>query len=219
MYRDGNDRGDGWGSVVDRSGNRVCAALPKKSYWGQRRAEAGATCDEVRLPADARQSVFNHLQCRICHLQSMRLRAQATVLSGACALASAALHIAPALRLVGPVLTPMPAPQVTELQEALLTTTPAFLYRPSHILSQADYRSPTTLQLYDGGGYAHDFDAKNETSFDQITKLLRRAAWLDGATRIVVVELALYNPPTDLLATAFFLVRCCLRHLHRTTIV
>jgi Polycystin cation channel len=97
--------------------------------------------------------------------------------------------------------------QVDDLKGNMTRLTPAFYFRSAKILSKADYLSAKTLRVYNGGGYAHDFDVKNATSFDVITKLLQKAAWLDGATRMAVVEFSLYNPSTDLLATAFFMVR------------
>ena len=99
--------------------------------------------------------------------------------------------------------------QVEAEQARLAAITPAFYYRDSPNLSDVQYWSATQLRIYDGGGYAHDFDAKNITSFDLVTDELVAAAWLDSATRFVVVEVTLFNPPTKLLLTTYFLVRCC----------
>jgi hypothetical protein len=96
---------------------------------------------------------------------------------------------------------------VQELQRRLLQVTPAFIYRNGSSLSQASYTSTDAIRQYDGGGYAHDFDIKNRTDFDKFTNLLKSMAWIDGATRMVVVELALYSAPSRLLATIFFMVR------------
>jgi hypothetical protein len=103
--------------------------------------------------------------------------------------------------------TNRPIVQVEARKQALSKRTPAFYYRNSKKLSRTNYLSATTLRSYDGGGYAHDFDVKNRTSFEEISNLLREASWVDGATRVIVVEISLYSPPTDLLATTFFMVR------------
>ena len=89
----------------------------------------------------------------------------------------------------------------------LLARTPAFVYRNHSALSDAGYLSTNALRVYNGGGYAHDFNVRDAAGFDAATALLRDASWLDGATRFAVVEFALFSAPTRLLATAFFMVR------------
>jgi hypothetical protein len=97
--------------------------------------------------------------------------------------------------------------QVVALQNRLIKLTPAFIYRNSSALSQARYTTTDGVWQYDGGGYAHDFDVKNGDTFDNITALLKEMAWIDGATRMVVVELSVYSAPSRLLATVFMMVR------------
>jgi hypothetical protein len=97
--------------------------------------------------------------------------------------------------------------QIAEEKRWLRQLTPAFVYRPHANLTSATYTSKTSLDMYDGGGYAHDFDIKDAASFDNITSLLQDFGWVDAATRLVVVEMTLYSPPTDLITTAFFMVR------------
>ena len=55
--------------------------------------------------------------------------------------------------------------QVGRLQRAIAPFTPAFFYRSAATLGGAQYRSPTTLDTFDSGGYAHDFDIKKPDVF------------------------------------------------------
>ena len=97
--------------------------------------------------------------------------------------------------------------QILKEKADYLAQTPAFKHRTHSELSSAVYTSKTSLRMFDGSGYAHDFDVKNTTSFDNITTLLSSTSWVDAATRFVVVEMTLYSPATDLVAAVFFMVR------------
>lgn len=98
--------------------------------------------------------------------------------------------------------------QILEEKREYRAKTPAFKYRTHSQLSSAVYTSKTSLRMFDGSGYAHDFDVKDEEAFDEITDLLSGASWVDAATRFLVVEMTVYSPATDLVATVFFMVRC-----------
>lgn len=103
---------------------------------------------------------------------------------------------------------PRPLPlQILADKEDYLRRTPAFKYRSHEDLSSAVYTSKTSLRMFDGSGYAHDFDVKDEDAFDEVTDLLSATSWVDAATRFLVVEMTLYSPATDLVAAVFFMVR------------
>lgn len=96
--------------------------------------------------------------------------------------------------------------QIILEKEWLEVTTPAFKYRGNQELSASRYMSKTSSRLFDGSGYAHDFDVKDLAAFDNITKLLEDYAWVDAGTRLIMLELSLYSPATDLVTSAFFMV-------------
>lgn len=97
--------------------------------------------------------------------------------------------------------------QIKEEKDWLKTVTPAFQYRSHSELSAARYMSKTSTYLFDGSGYAHDFDVKNLQEFDNITRLLQDYAWIDAGTRLIMLEISLYSPATDLVTSAFFMVQ------------
>lgn len=98
--------------------------------------------------------------------------------------------------------------QIIEEKNWLQELTPAFTYRDNQNLSASHYMSKTSTRLFDGSGYAHDFDVKDLYAFDNITSLLQDFAWVDAGTRLLMLELSLYSPATDLVTSAFFMVPC-----------
>ena len=52
---------------------------------------------------------------------------------------------------------------------------------------------------YGFGGYAVEFSRANITSSLEMVKHLKQIRWLDGGTRIVAVDLNVYNPSTDVI--------------------
>ncbi|KAL4239723.1 hypothetical protein ACF0H5_000526 [Mactra antiquata] len=74
-----------------------------------------------------------------------------------------------------------------------------FVYQNSVRLKSAPYVA--TLQTYKGGGYVVNFERSYRRTVRNLTRL-RQEDWLDLRTRAVILEFTVYNPNSNLFASA-----------------